>query len=263
MTYNSLITKLENGYRDFDSHYHLLRYKGNLENLLNDFIQDLTITHPSRQELRNLVLTPPRIVRAVIDYKIRSFNPARIEELTMDSINLALNAYKEPRSALGLLGPFMKKIEYTGNEALFYLPLTQEPDDITWRATKSEFSQASAEKLHNCYNIDEKGCLFIALSHGGLMPGMDTFLRYQDLTDNASQFYTVRFSRTKIGEEYPSITEKEKQYLIEQGKDRRIVIFDEDTCTGKTIKYATDFFNENFFPLDDIITLINFGKHNN
>jgi len=260
MTYNSLITQLENGYRDFDSQYHLLKYNGELENLLNDFIQDLTITNPSRQELKTLVLAPPRIVRAVLDYKIRSFNPECIEELTKDAINLALNAYKEPRSALDLLGPFMKKIEYTGNQALFYLPLTQEPDDITWKSTRSKFSQASAEKLHNCYNIYENGCLFIALSHGGLMPGMDTFLRYQDLTDNNSQFYTVRFSRTKIGEDYPSITEKEKQYLIEQGKDRRIVIFDEDACTGKTIKYAKDFFNENLFPLDDIITLINLGK---
>ena len=261
MTYNSLITKLENSYHDFESEYHLLTYKRNLENLLHEFIQDLTITNPSRQELKTLVLAPPRIVRAVLNYKIKTPHAEDIEELTQDSINLAINSYKEPISALDLLGPFMKKIEYTGNQSLLYIPIIQEPDDITWKATKSEFSQASAEKLNKHYNIDENGCLFIALSHGGLMPGIDAFLRYQDLVTNDSQFYTVRFSRTKIGEDKPQLTEKEKQYLIEKGKDKRIVIFDEDTYSKKTISHAVDYFNENLFPLEDIITLINFEKN--
>lgn len=206
----------------------------------------------------NIALNAPRIIRGVVNYKNAHPDASQIEELTRDAIALGLDIYMNKEESEERIGELRKKITYSGNEAMLKIKLRQMFDIVTWKASHPIKSMRSALSL--IQSLDGDDMLFIALGNGGVGPGMDVYLRYCDLSESDnSEFYVARFSRSKekkFRDAFPRLIVKEKEYLKEQSEGRKVVVFDEDSYTGDTLKIAKVFFEEMLFD-DEVITLIN------
>jgi hypothetical protein len=100
--------------------------------------------------------------------------------------------------------------------------------------------------------------LFVALAHGGVAAGMDTYLRYCSETgENNSTFYVARFSTQKLSDIYPQLSPTEISYLQKQLRGKRPVLFDEDMSSGKTLDRAQKFFDGSVFPQGRVIVVTN------
>lgn len=119
--------------------------------------------------------------------------------------------------------------------------------------------QALEERMQR--DQTQEDILFVALANGGIAAGMDVFLRYCDMTKNSnSKFYAVRFSREKMKDREPQISKDEGRYLESIGHNKQIILFDEDSCSGKTIELARDFLVKNVFGERKIITMVNIDR---
>lgn len=233
-------------------------YAGTLEAILDE-TEDVISPHKRKSKNVNLILHPPRIIRAYLDYKIQNPSAPEIEELLRDSIQLGLDIYKgEERAAKELEELRYKTIE-TGNSVILEKDVIQNSDGITWRATNPALSIDTAHDL--AVLAKGESVLFLAMAHGGVAAGMDTYLRYCDYTgaDN-SIFYAARFSTTKFWDKYPQVSSSEIAYLREQSQDRRIVLFDEDRQSGKTLDTARHFFSYYLLPQEEIIVVSNLDQ---
>lgn len=117
-------------------------------------------------------------------------------------------------------------------------------DAVTADVSRPEYSTSVAELLQD--ELGGQDALFIALGNGAITSGIRTYLDYLKLTDSeASAIYPVRFSTAKKMDEVPQLSEDEADYLIDLAAQRdRVVVFDEDMCTGYTMRRATRFFNK-------------------
>ncbi len=218
--------------------------------LVNNTYQDTAVV---------LALQTPRIIRAVLDYKIDNPDAEGVEQLLRESIGLALDIY---RGSLHVkdIAHLREALMSSGNGELLMMPLEQLGDEISWGATHPEKCCAiSAEKLASAHDVYEKrDFMFIALAHGGVAAGMDVFLRYCYLSQSTgSSFYAVRFSADKKEDQQPQLTAGETDYLRTLSEGKRIVIFDEDTYSGRTLNNAVDFFSNQIFPGSNITPLTN------
>jgi len=107
------------------------------------------------------------------------------------------------------------------------------------RATDPRLTKQALEKL--VIKTERRPILIIAIAHGGLIAGMDLFLRYMDINPE-SVFYPIRFSNRKYKDKEPRIESTEKTALSIEAKSRDIVIFDEDVSSGTTLKKTGIFF---------------------
>lgn len=253
MAYISLYDILEREGTDFSRGFNLHQpYRGTLEKVLSETEEVLV----SREDTARLALHPPRIIRALIDYKIQHQNKSNIEYLLRMAIQLSLDIYKGNGNTINGIKELRRKIKSTGNRDVLKKELAQGLDDVTWKATDPDRSRRTVERLTK--KIDGAMVLFIAFAHGGVATGIDVFLRYCDNPKSKdSVFYVARFSRYKWKDETPQLSKSEIAYLQELAKERQVVIFDEDKSSGRTMRLAEDFFTDLCFP--DFITLVNNG----
>ena len=102
--------------------------------------------------------------------------------------------------------------------------------------------------------------LFIALAHGGIAAGMDTYLRYCDeIGSQNSTFYVVRYSSQKQKDTEPRLSAGEIEYLKKASEGRQVVLFDEDAASGNTITSAHKYFSNKVFPGKHLIVAVNLG----
>jgi hypothetical protein len=194
------------------------------------------------QTLRlELILDPPRVIRAIIDYKIKiaKHSPktrVEIEKLILDAVKLAQSVYLRSDSALSELLELEAKIKKKD----YGIYLSQECDDESAEAYSPNRSRASAKLLTTYPNLGN--ILFIALAHGAVPVGLDVYLRFLDATPSSnSVFYPIRFSTEKHKDKKPRLSISERKYLISVARGRNVVLFDEDS-SGTTLGRADRFF---------------------
>lgn len=102
----------------------------------------------------------------------------------------------------------------------------------------------------------------IALAHGGIAAGMDVFLGYCDLTASDSLLYAVRFSTQKLLDQEPQLSAREHSVLIRMREQRQIVIFDEDSASGTTLRKARAYFAGRVFLTDVQMAKFGYEKGN-
>jgi hypothetical protein len=197
-----------------------------------------------------LVLHPPRMIKAVMDHKIDNPDAECVEQLLRESIGLALGIYGGSSHRQDL-ARFRDAIKSSGNDELLTKRLEQKKDKLSWEASAPEKCAASAKELasEHARIYRAKDVLFIALAHGGVAAGLDTFLRYCDLAQSAgSSFYAVRFSKHKSHDKQPRLSGGEIDYLRSLSEGKQVVVFDEDSCEGGTLREAVWFFYGHVFP---------------
>lgn len=179
-----------------------------------------------------------------------------ILSLVREAIDLGLSVYQQSLHSPETIQQFRQHVlEVAGNQLLTQI-VHQPSDGITWRATDPNRSQHTAESLAR--NAKEKDVLFIALAHGGVAAGMDSYLRYCDLVGSKdSRFYVVRYSSYKMKDGKPRLSPEEIRYLQTQALGKRIIIFDEDRASGHTLESAQLFFRTEVFPSQSITAVTN------
>lgn len=194
--------------------------------------------------LATQVLHPARITRAVLNHKeqltAREKDTKGTVEVVQAAAKLGLNTYRQSSEASQSLTTFADTATRIWGKGFLDIHIQQEFDEITWEATTPERSKNTAERLADRHmgNV-----LFIALGHGGVSAGMDVFLRYCERVGSSdSDFYPVRFSRLKMADTTPRLTQEELQHLRILAQDRSVVVFDEDASSGDTLNTAERFF---------------------
>ncbi len=257
MVYHSLFDRIMEVDPLLQSVLEKQRYQGTLERVLDETLSALN-TDRDESEIISLALHPPRIIRAFVDYKVENPNAREVEYLLKDAIGLALDVYRGEKRAAQKLERLRIRTIKTGNDSILTRELRQKTDTATWEATHPIASIRSAEKLVT--EAKREPLLFIALAHGGVAAGMDTYLRYCDLVRTSdSVFYVARFSNHKLGDTYPRLSQTEVSYLQQQSEGRKVVVFDEDRSSGETLDRARSFL-ENVFPQVKLIAVTNIDK---
>ena len=217
-------------------------YRGTVASVINN-LEDALVGPDQDRDFFSIALHPPRLIRAVIDWKIE--NPFdEVEDLVSQVVQTGLAIYAGDPNAPELLQAFRGRIELEQPQLL--TTIVEQKDDLpTWVGTDPEKSYETAKRL--AYGYDGDNILLIALGHGGTAAGMDVFLRYQDITQSDSAFYVVRFSRHKKEDEKPQLTISEIAQLREMTQARRIIVFEEDSVSGKTMEGACSYFKLQLF----------------
>ena len=233
-----------------------LKYSGTLDDVLSD-VATLSLHKPSSTANAKVwALHPPRIIRAVVDYKIQHPNSPEIEVLLREAIRVALGVYSDPTNSAETVGKLRDKIKTMGLEALLTSPLNQPSDGLTWEATEPARSQKTAQQLAS--QIQSNDVMVVALAHGGVAAGMDFFLRYCDISKSQdSAFYVARLSTQKLKDTQPRLSAREVNYLRKLAQGRQVVIFDEDSLSGTTLNIAYTYFSAHVFPNQIVIILSN------
>lgn len=233
--------------------WEIVAYHGTVTSVINN-LEEALIGPDQDRDFFSIALHPPRLIRAVIDWKIdHPFDGA--EELVNQAVQTGLSIYAGNPNALELLHALRDKIELEQPQLLTSI-VEQKDDFPTWIGTDPEISYETARRL--AYNFSGDDILLIALGHGGTAAGMDVFLRYQDITQSDSAFYVTRFSRLKKKDEKPQLTTPEITQLREIAQGRKIVVFEEDSVSGRTINGARSYFQSQFLNGSTIAQDINF-----
>lgn len=189
-------------------------------------------------DVLDLALHPPRIIRAVLDYKISNEDEGLLDLVT-ESSDVALSVYRGDIDSAEQLERFKKRVKRM-DDRLLYSELKQPSDLASWSASKPFRSHATALRINSQIGGD---VLFIALGHGGVAPGMDVFLRYCKMSgSDGSVFYPVRFSYHKLGDQVPRVDEGELRHIVRSALGKTVVLFDEDICTGESLLNASKYF---------------------
>lgn len=265
MVDNSLIDNLSKRINIWESLSRFQYYDGTLEKVLDETEKSLNKNKKSTQDIAKLVFHPPRIIRAFIDYKIENSsrewslnktNESVYMSYIQDSINLALEIYSG-KSTKDKVFELMEKLNNSSDKDLLYKQLFQGVDEVSLDAIHPYYSIKSLDILLNKFK--GKDLLFISLAHGGISPGLDIFLRYQNETKNKnSVFYGVRFSNKKSQDSIPELIPQEINYLKNMSKNRNVVVFDEDVNTGRTMMLANNDFR-NYIIKKEFYLLTNKG----
>lgn len=236
-----------------------LKYSGTLDDVLSDVATLSSHKTFSTANADRWALHPPRIIRAVVDYKIRHPILPEVEILLREAIGVALGVYSDPTNSAKAVGKLKDKIKTMGLEALLTSPLDQPSDIVTWNATHPSKSQRTAQQLAS--QTQSNDVLFIALAHGGVAAGMDVYLRYCDGSGSKdSAFYVARLSTQKLKDIQPRLSAREIDYLRKLAEGRQVVVFDEDRVSGTTLSVAHAYFSSQVFPNQSVMTLSNLDR---
>ncbi len=221
------------------------QYTGDLDQLLDELEGSLKALAPSEQDKLNFALHPPRIIWGAVNYKISQGNDTgQSERIVREAIRISLRTYRKEVMPSDVRS-FREFIVRSGHAQALQTPVAQVADTVTWEATSPERAKKTADRLRDQCGYNQ--ILFIAQGQGGAAAGMDVYLRYQDLTFNPnSRFYVSRLSLYKVKDEIPQLNAREIATLQKQAQGRSIVIFDEDTSSGNTMRTAVNYFSEVF-----------------
>lgn len=210
-----------------------MEYDGTLGDVVSQI--DFRLEAPASPAI---VLSAARLIRAIIDAKI--VNPDT--EITFDEVrsatNLALDIFRGTANRASLYN-FVQ-----GNLPLS-TPVLQKSDSVTHVSTQP--GKICAAAAHLAETAGDQDVLFLSLCHGGLIAGAGTYLtREHSRPYGNSLFYPVRFSRYKCGDMVPNLTAEEIARLTQEASARKVVVFDEDMCSGETARTAQEYFSRLF-----------------
>ena len=214
----------------------------NYDGTLRDVLDNLEVEIAKIGRSDSVTFDAPRIIRATVDYKI--LHPSEeTEQLVETAIKLALEIYRGSSKSKTKLREFRELVDLK-HPQLLDAQLRQKEDGVTWKAMQREKSIETANELAEVGGR----VLFIALGHGGVAAGMDVFNDYCSVAkeNEGSEFYVVRFSTQKAGDDQPQVTDNEIRALRNKSLGKRIIIFDEDIASGRTISKANEYFSRMF-----------------
>lgn len=216
-------------------------FSGNASQVLSELKGLLENPNTEGSKIKRVFL-PPRLVWAMANYKIRT-GMEHSERFMLEAINLALTFYEGSATASSV-DAFTDSIGKTIPDFQDQ-EVSQVEDVVTWWGSNPDYSDRTARKmLHRCGYQD---VLLIALGQGGVASGMDVFLRYKALAyAKDSIFYTARLSMHKVHDEIPQLEDSELDFLKAAARGRSIVLFDEDSSSGETMRKAVEFFDTKF-----------------
>ncbi len=221
-------------------------YRGTLRDVLHD------LSLPTRTRA---AYHPPRIVRAVINYNIRNRAAAQPDvqlALTQEAIGAALAMYAQPQGIRRIAKALTHTLQSI-DENVLNADATQLPDPIAAYSQAPRDSLLAASLLAR--KLNGQPMTFVALGHSGIIPGMDIFHFYDQLTEAPSFFYVVRFSRRKLHDKMPMLTDAERALVLRHATEKTLVLFDEHCTTGETLDTAASYFSKHSSAR--IITLTN------
>ena len=197
------------------------------------------------------VLHPPRIIRALINHKIQK-RTGDFESLIVDALEIGLRTYCGEDTS-----PLISRLKLDIIErdaALLEEYVLQLKDAVTWEASNPQYSNLTSQRIAK---ITQNDVLLIALAHGGVAAGMDVFLRYCDQVESSrSSFYAVRLSQTKHDDKRPKLNRSERLMLQEWALGKDVIVLDEDSHTGDTLRSAKKYFQK-LFPKQEVRVVAN------
>jgi hypothetical protein len=230
-------------------------FEGNLDTVFTDILGILEKEQKTRQDYGVLAFHNPRIIRALVDIKEGKPDDLRLLELLKVGISTSLNIfrnYNDPsiKSEVLELREEIVKVE----EDLLEKPIRQVFDFINLFASEPRFSQATAMKLNEL--IGSEDAILFAAGHGGIGIGLDVVLRYEDISGRSNlAFYPIRFSRTDYkgyNDTEPRLTPVERDYLRGEVIGKRVIVFDENHCTGTSVETVARCISEEVAPDQEV-----------
>lgn len=269
MSYNSLFSiAKEKDHLLFDFTHNqeqkqaLHRYEGRLCDVIESIQEQFQLIWEYGLELvppeliLKLLLMNGRLLRSILDSKDTEMSshlnyPSLIEWF----LDFSFCLYNLHSDTLEVLSSLVEQID----DILLYQDVFQQDDSESWVSMDPYFSQKTAYKLKE--ELWSGEYTFIALWHGGIIPGIDVFLRLQEQMEESGQIYPIRFSRIKHKDKKPKLwNDYESKYLSESIRWKPLIIFDEDSSSGNTLKQAREFFEWEFSGFDRILQVSNLWK---
>jgi len=195
-----------------------------------------------------------RLLRAILDYKDITEDMDYVE-LVEWFLDVSIHLYNIDANTLENLSSFVEKID----DILLKQDVFQKDDSESWISMDPYFSNKTAHKLTQELWHDDY--IFITLWHGWIVLGIDVYLRLQESTPKSWYIYPIRFSRIKHKDKTPKIGNiAELEYISKIIDGKTIIIFDEDSSSGNTLKQAREFFEWNFSIHHRILQVSNLWK---
>jgi len=254
--YNSLFHE-----EDFAHSYHKsMEFRGSFgKNLLDLRGKDKESCRDKRQRI---IWGATRIIRGVLDYKIKNESTPSIREknvsLVEKATNTALEIYSNPDLVEKSTQKFRDFLEDHKSGEIIRMKMSQEIDKVTFACSSPNLTKKSLDFLAT--ELDGEDLLFILAGHGGVPAGMDLFLKYSGIDGwkkGRNLIYPVRFSCQKFSDVIPRLTSEEIEHLKEIKEHRKVLIFDEDTSLGTTLTGMKAFFEEEVFPDEKVVVRAN------
>ena len=249
-----------------------IRFSGSISTLLNRL---KSYNHNSNSKLNQnyqtsqFILNVPRVLRGLLEAKIEYSNSEDLSDCIETCTNLLVDMYKNPSSTPTLVNNLESYLENNLPNNLFENILNynfeQPSAPTTISFSNPKYTKKNSKLLSQMLNNQD--ILLLPLAFGGLLAGIDTFLQYtiNECKNNTnSKIYPVKYSIHKGYDNKPNLSELECNKLKNFSKGRKVVIFDEDSNSGRTLDLAKKYFSETL-ELDDILVYGNYpynDRHN-
>lgn len=239
-----------------------MEYNGKLEDVLESLRFKEGYNPSSPEHVSRVLLGGPRIIRGVLDGKIKQNSGNSVVDVVNAATEAALSVYSNPGSHVERLDNLVNTLERTGNSHLLYAPVVQGVDSVTLKAAQGHLSEESAHYFKEALGGGD--ALFLLVGHGGIMAGMDTFLKYKAATGSENSIaYPVRFSRDKMKDKTPQLDRDEIEYLRKVAEEKDVVVFDEDSYTGGTLRLFGNYLEKEICFHDDFVLKTNYRSSGN
>jgi len=263
MTYNSPFLALKQHHADIERYetWDILVW-WNIDELIEETkalttrVYSVWLENLSSDELISFIYNPTAIFWALTNLIIRNIGIdnqflKQIIELKILFSSLAPETYKAGDGIVESLESF-------------HLDIRNVKKDILWeggyyrfdeKSFKSSFEWLSFRTWKEISEIlDWYDTVFLALWNWGIAPWMDVY----NHIDNQNVFFRVaRLSMEKAWDNRPRISRKEIKDIKNKSFWWNLVIFDEDSCTGKTLRTAVKYFDPKVSVSTEIFALSN------
>jgi len=251
MTYISPFSALKNYHDDID------RYQTgdilvwwNISELIEETkalisnVYDTSFDDLDMNELIKFIYNPTAIFSAFTNLIIRNIWRDtsflnQIIELKKNFSDLAPLIYKMDDSIIESFDDFIEDIYNTKKDILgeswFY-----KFDD---KSFESSFDWLSVRTWAEIWHVlDSCNTVFLALWNWGIAPWLDVINKIP--TEANIVFRTARLSMEKSRDKSPRLSRREITDIKNRSALWNLIIFDEDSCTGKTLKKAVNYFDK-------------------
>ena len=267
MSYQSPFEALSDYYEHIESDYSnsdplvawdFLSLIENTKNII-DTIQLQSLDHLTLNELIQLVYNPTAIFSWLTNLIIANIwkDPKFLNELIRlkrTFSDIAPKIYSASESVIDDLESFESDILNTKKDILsewgWYLY-----DSKSFPSSNFNLSKRTSSKILSILN--SSWGVFLALWNWGVAPGIDVYNRVKEETNEEIIFRVARLSMDKLWDERPRLSRKELNEIKLESEDKNLIIFDEDSCTWRTMNVATRYFDTKISLFTDMYWISN------
>lgn len=179
---------------------------------------DYQLSTETPEDDLQLFIDAPNLLSAQINHNIERNTETELQ----DYIEFTKSAFKKDfREAKRTL----RSLENMASKEFLNYRLRILKDTTTWRSTNPALLNELANHILNTYNPE----IIVAPAHGAIRPG----ILLSAMMDTDAHF--IRFSRLKHKDEEPRVRNHDLR-VLEQLKDKRVLCYEEDVASGKSLK---------------------------